>query len=79
MPLLEAIRLALSQLRAQRLKSALTLVGVVISVTFLITVISIIEGVNVFVRDSMTSLMSANSFDLRRRSGIRLGAMRASA
>src|SRR6266571_5073643 len=70
MPLFEAIRLALSQLRAQKLKSALTLLGVVISITFLVTVVSIIEGINVFVKETMATVMAANSFELRRNSGI---------
>src|SRR5688572_6348369 len=73
MPIIEAVRLALAQLRAQKLKSALTLFGVVISVAFLITIVSIIEGVNVFVSDSLSSLLSANSFELRQFAGIRMG------
>jgi putative ABC transport system permease protein len=73
MPLSEAVRLALSQLRAQKLKSFLTIVGIFISVTFLITVISIIEGVNVFMQRTMATLLAANTFELRRNSGINFG------
>jgi putative ABC transport system permease protein len=73
MPIAEAIRLALSQLRAQKLKSVLTLTGVVISVTFLITVVSIIEGINVFVHQTMAVIMAGNTFELRKTSGIRFG------
>jgi putative ABC transport system permease protein len=73
MPIAEAIRLALSQLRAQKLKSALTLVGIVISVTFLITVVSILEGVNVWVKDTIQTVMAANTFEVRQASGINFG------
>ena len=50
MPLLEAVRLALSQLRVQKLKSFFTLLGVTISVMFLIAVVSIVEGMMAFAR-----------------------------
>ena len=41
MPLYEAVRLALSQIRAQKLKSFFTLLGVTIGVMFLIAIVSI--------------------------------------
>ena len=44
MRLHEAVRLALGQIRAQKLKSFFTLIGVTIGVMFLIAVVSIIEG-----------------------------------
>ena len=49
MPLFEAVRLALSQLRVQKLKSFFTLLGVTISVMFLIAVVSIVEGMGTYV------------------------------
>ena len=42
MPFLEAVRLALQQIRVQKLKSFFTLLGVMIGVTFLIAVVSIV-------------------------------------
>lgn len=47
----EAIRLALAQIRAQKLKSFFGVVGVVIGVMFLITVISIVEGMNRYMEE----------------------------
>ena len=44
MPFVEAIRLALSQIRVQKLKSFFTLLGVTIGVMFLIAVVSIVKG-----------------------------------
>jgi len=44
LPLLEAVRLALAQIRVQKLKSFFTLLGVTIGVMFLIAVVSIVEG-----------------------------------
>ena len=44
MSLLEAVRLALQQIRVQKLKSFFTVLGVLIGVMFLIAVISIVQG-----------------------------------
>ena len=49
MPLFEAVRLALTQIRVQKLKSFFTLLGVTISVMFLIAVVSIVEGMSRYV------------------------------
>ncbi|HMA19467.1 MAG TPA: ABC transporter permease, partial [Gemmatimonadaceae bacterium] len=46
MPFIEAIRLALAQIRVQKLKSFFTLLGVTIGVMFLIAVVSIVEGMS---------------------------------
>ena len=46
MRLLEAVRLAFQSLFANKLKSGFSLVGVFIGVTFLIAVVSIVEGMN---------------------------------
>jgi len=43
-PFIDAIRLALAQIRVQKLKSFFTLLGVTIGVMFLIAVVSIVEG-----------------------------------
>jgi putative ABC transport system permease protein len=47
----EAIRLAIAQIRAQKLKSFFSVVGVIIGVMFLIAVISIVEGMNRYMED----------------------------
>jgi putative ABC transport system permease protein len=67
MPFLEAVRLALIQIRVQKLKSFFTLVGVMIGVMFLIAVVSIVEGMGRYMEDDFAGrLLGANTFTLRR-------------
>src|SRR5881296_3333841 len=67
MPLFEAIRLALAQIRVQKLKSFFTLLGVTIGVMFLIAVVSIVEGMSKYVEEDFVGrLLGANTFTLRR-------------
>jgi len=74
MPIFEAIRLALAQIRAQKLKSFFTLIGVAIGVMFLIAIVSIVEGMGRYVEDDLVGkLITKNSFDLRQRPSINIG------
>ena len=74
MPFFDAIRLALSTIRAQKLKSFFTLLGVTIGVMFLIAVVSIVEGMSRYMEhDLVGKLMAVNSFELRRRPNINIG------
>src|SRR3954469_17423205 len=67
MPFLEAVRLALETLRVQKLKSFFTLLGVTVSVLFLIAVVSIVEGMTRYVEDDFAGrILGANTFTLRR-------------
>src|SRR5687768_4441035 len=67
MPLLEAVRLALEQIRVQKLKSFFTLLGVTIGVMFLIAVVSIVEGMSKYVEeDFIGRLLGVNTFTFRR-------------
>jgi putative ABC transport system permease protein len=52
----EAIRIALSSLRANRLRSLLTLLGIVIGVMTVITVVSFISGLNDYVAQKIFNL-----------------------
>jgi len=71
MPLRESIRLALDTIRAQKLKSVFTLLGVTISVMFLITVVSIVEGMSRYVRDDFANkLVGVNTYYFQRVSGL---------
>ncbi len=56
MNLTEAVWIALSSLRANRLRSVLTLLGIVIGVMTVITVISFISGLNSFVEEEVFNL-----------------------
>ncbi len=67
MSLLEALKLALHQIRVQKLKSAFTLLGVMIGVMFLIAVVSIVEGMAKYVEEDFAgALIGTNTFTLRR-------------
>ena len=74
MPLLEAVRLALAQIRVQKLKSFFTLIGVAIGVMFLIAIVSIVEGMGRYLEDDLVGkLITKNSFDVRRTPNIEIG------
>lgn len=68
MQFLDAVRLALQTLRAQKLKSAFSLIGVFIGVSFLIGAWSIVNGVNQYMVDKFAgTIIGVNTFHLRRR------------
>jgi putative ABC transport system permease protein len=70
----EAVRLALQQLRVQKLKSFFTLAGVTIGVMFLIAVVSIVEGMSRYMEeDFVGKLMGVNTFEVRRFPNINMG------
>jgi putative ABC transport system permease protein len=74
MPLFEAIKLALVQIRAQKLKSFFTLIGVAIGVMFLIAIVSIVGGIGRYMEDDLVGkLITKNSFELRQRPNIQMG------
>ncbi|MGH7525516.1 MAG: ABC transporter permease [Gemmatimonadales bacterium] len=74
MRLLEAVRMAFRTIRAQKLKSFFSLIGVLIGVTFLIAVVSIVQGMNRYMVDRFANtLVGANTFELRQRPGIVTG------
>ena len=67
MPFFEAVRLALQTIRAQKLKSGFSLIGVFIGVTFLIGAWSIVNGMNRYMTDKFAgTLVGVNTFHLRR-------------
>ncbi len=68
MPFLEAVRLAFQSIRSQMLKSFFSLLGVLIGVTFLIAVVSIVEGMNVFMETKFaTAFVGLNTLQVKRR------------
>jgi putative ABC transport system permease protein len=71
---IEAVRLALSQIRVQKLKSFFTLLGVVIGVMFLIAVVSIVEGMSRYVEEDFAAkIIGKNTFSFRRRPDVNVG------
>ena len=60
--------------RAQKLKSFFSLIGVLIGVTFLIAVVSIVQGMNVYMTDKFAgTIIGINTFQLRQRPDFVLG------
>jgi len=67
MMLRDAVGMALETIRVQKLKSFFSLIGVLIGVTFLIAVVSIVQGMNVYMEDKFANkLIGLNTFQLRR-------------
>jgi len=65
---LEALRLALRVIAAQKLKSAFSAIGVFIGVTFLIGAWSIVNGMNRYMTEKFAgTLVGVNTFHVRRR------------
>src|SRR6476659_794625 len=76
MRLVEAVGMALRTIRAQKLKSFFSLIGVLIGVTFLIAVVSIVQGMNRYMVDRFANaLIGANTFELSQRPSIMTGAV----
>jgi putative ABC transport system permease protein len=74
MAFLDAVRLALAQIRVQKLKSFFTLLGVMIGVMFLIAVISIVEGMSKYMEEDFAGkLIGANTLSVRRILNIQTG------
>jgi len=66
-PLFEAFRLALQTIWTNKMKTAFSVIGVFIGVTFLIAVVSIVEGMNSYMTDRFAgTLLGVNTFHLRR-------------
>ena len=57
----EAVRVAYDSLRSSKLRSFLTLLGIILATTTLIAVMSVIHGMNVYIADNVSS-MGADGF-----------------
>ena len=57
MQFVEGIRLALQQIWTEKLKSFFSLLGVIVGVMFLIVVVSIVEGMDRYIREDLASVM----------------------
>ncbi|MEX2466918.1 MAG: ABC transporter permease [Gemmatimonadota bacterium] len=67
MVLREGVALALLQIRAQKLKSFFSMLGVILGVMFLILVVTVVEGLDQYVREDFTSqVFGINTVTLRR-------------
>jgi putative ABC transport system permease protein len=63
----DGFRLALVQIRAQKLKSFFAVLGVIIGVMFLITVVSVVEGMNRYMEEDFAqTIFGINTLTVRR-------------
>ncbi len=62
----ESIKLALASIWANKLRSLLTLLGNIVAVSSIITVVSLIQGVNGAVTNAIVSDLGADSFTIQR-------------
>ncbi len=76
MSFFEAIRLAVGMIRAQKLKSFFSAVGAFVGVTFLIAVVSIVNGLDKYMREDFAGkLFGVNTFTLVYRPRVNFGDM----
>src|SRR5881394_284980 len=74
MRFIDAVRLALQTIRAQKLKSCFSIIGVLIGVMFLIAVVSVVEGMNRYMTDKFAgTLLGVNTFRVRQFPDVQLG------
>ena len=67
MPILEGFRLALREIGAHKLRSFFTLLGIIVSVGFLVAVVAIIQGMNAYVAENLAgAIVGRNAFQIRR-------------
>lgn len=67
MQFIDSLRLAFGQLRVNPLRTAFTLLGIVVSVGFLVAVVAIIQGMNAYVKENIADAMiGMNTFQVRR-------------
>jgi putative ABC transport system permease protein len=67
MPFLEAWRLAFRVILTSKLRSFFTLLGIIVSVGFLVAVVAIIQGMNAYVKENIAgAVIGTNAFQVRR-------------
>ncbi len=63
----EGVRLAMAQIATQRLKSFFSVLGVIIGVMFLIVVVSVVEGMDRYIKEDLSSqIFGVNTVTVRR-------------
>ena len=65
MKFIETLKLAIAAIWAHKLRSALTLLGMIVGVTAFVTVVSLIQGFNVYVDEKIAGI-GAKSFTIQR-------------
>ena len=63
----DVLTTALIQIRANKLRSFFTLLGIIVSVAFLVAVVAVIQGMNAYVKENIAdALIGSNTFQVRR-------------
>ena len=67
MRFLDILLTAVGEIRANKLRSFFTLLGIIVSVAFLVAVVAVIQGMNSYVKEKVAdSLIGTNAFQVRR-------------
>ena len=67
MHFLDVLTTALAEIFANKLRSFFTLLGIIVSVAFLVAVVAVIQGMNAYVKENVAnSLIGTNAFQVRR-------------
>src|SRR5688572_679791 len=69
--ILDSARIAIQAIWANKLRSLLTVLGNVVAVTSIVTVVSLIQGMNAYVSNAIISDVGADSFTVQRMPPIR--------
>ena len=63
----DVLTTAITQIRANKLRSFFTLLGIIVSVAFLVAVVAVIQGMNAYVKENVAdALIGSNTFQIRR-------------
>ncbi|MDH5233616.1 MAG: ABC transporter permease [Gemmatimonadota bacterium] len=63
----DVVRIAVAQIRGNPLRTFFTLLGIIVSVAFLVAVVAIIQGMNAYVRENIAgAVVGTNAFQVRR-------------
>jgi putative ABC transport system permease protein len=64
---IDVVGTALGEIRTNKLRSFFTLLGIIVSVAFLVAVVAIIQGMNAYVKENIAgAVIGANAFQVRR-------------
>ena len=67
MQFIDVLTTALGEILANKLRSFFTLLGIIVSVAFLVAVVAVIQGMNAYVKENVAnSLIGTNAFQVRR-------------
>ncbi|CAN5550579.1 ABC transporter permease [soil metagenome] len=67
MQFIDVLTTALAEILANKLRSFFTLLGIIVSVAFLVAVVAVIQGMNAYVKENVAnSLIGTNAFQVRR-------------